>query len=130
MKILAGARLALAISVALGAPALADSQPVPCISCAIAAQQSAISAQVNQQIIRSSVQNAVTNQLQTQSLSQQQQTQQMRAQLQNQMLTNANSMQTILLEQQLLLLQLQMNAAPQPHKAPAKPKHVKPITPH
>jgi phosphotransferase system glucose/maltose/N-acetylglucosamine-specific IIC component len=104
MKIFAAAALVFAVCVAGGASA--GAQTVPCVGCAISATQSAIQSQINQQIITQSVQNAVNAQIQTQSTAQQIQAQQMRVQLQNQLLQNANSLQTILLEQQLQLLQL------------------------
>jgi len=104
MKIFAAAALVFALFVPGGQPAVA--QTVPCVGCAISATQSAIQSQINQQIITQSVQNAVNAQIQTQSTAQQIQAQQMRVQLQNQVMQNANSLQTILLEQQLQLLQL------------------------
>jgi hypothetical protein len=125
MKIFASAALVFAVSLAGGAPAIA--QTVPCVGCAISATQSAIQSQINQQIITQSVQNAVNAQIQTQGNVQQMQAQQMRAQLQNQLLVNANSLQTILLEQQLQLLQLNnfipANMSVPSAKAKKKTKH-------
>ena len=105
------------------APAEAQTiDPLPCPNCATAAaaQQSMLQSQINQQQLSQNIQQTLHAQQQLQQL--QQTLAQMR--LQAQLNQNATSMQTILLQDQLALLQLQLiRLRAGSHGREAKPKH-------
>lgn len=89
------------------APVLADTQPVPCVGCYLGASENAAQVQAHQAIVQNAVQQSISDRLTQQQTTQSLQSLQLRLQLQNDLNANQSSLQTILLEQQLLLLRIQ-----------------------
>ena len=122
MKLAASVLTVIALC-AFGLPAAAQTiEPLPCPNCvtAAAAQQSVLQSQIGQQQLSQNI--AQTLSAQQQSLQLQQSLAQLR--LQAQLDQNATTMQTILLQDQMALLQLQLiRLRAHAHSGKAEPKH-------
>jgi hypothetical protein len=117
---------ALSLAVLSGLPLAASAQTVPCISCAIARQDAAISAATNRAIVQQQLQSDLQTRLGAQQTTLQNQQLLNTLQLQSSLSQNDWAMRQILLQEQLNILRLEASqraARPRakkavPHKTP------------
>ena len=114
---------ALSLAVLGGLPLAGQAQTVPCISCAIARQDAAISAATNRAIVQQQLQSDLSNRLGTQQTTLQNQQSLSTMQLQSSLNQNDWAMRQILLQEQINILKLEAR------QRAAKAKSKKPL-PH
>jgi hypothetical protein len=113
---------ALSLAVLGGLPLAGQAQTVPCISCAIARQDAAISAATNRAIVQQQLQSDLSNRLGTQQATLQNQRTLNTLQLQSSLLQSDWAMRQLLMQERLNILQLEARQraakAKKPHKGP------------
>jgi hypothetical protein len=98
---------ALSLAVLGGLPLAVQAQTVPCISCAIARQDAAVSAATNRAIVQQQLQSDLQTRLGTQQATLQNQQALNTLQLQSSLLQNDWAMRQLLMQEQLNILQLE-----------------------
>ena len=109
---------ALSLAVLSGLPLAVRAQTVPCISCAIARQDAAISAATNRAIVQQQLQSDLQTRLGTQQATLQNQQMLSTMQIQSSLLQNDWAMRQLLLQEQVNILKLE--ASQRAAKAKAK----------
>jgi hypothetical protein len=114
--------IALSLAMLCSLPLAASAQTAPCISCAIARQNAAISAATNRVLVQQQLQSDLVNRLGTQQTTLQNQQQLSTMQLQSSLDQNDWALRQILMQEQLNLLQLQ-STQPRVKAKPKKTRH-------
>ncbi len=113
--------VALSLAVLGSLPLAAQAQSTPCVSCAIARQNAAISAATNRAVVQQQLQSDLQARLGTQQTTLQNQQMLNTMQLQSSLLQNDWAIRQILLQEQVNLLRLE--AAQRAAKPKAKKPH-------
>lgn len=119
-----GFGVALSLAILGGLPLAAHAQSVPCISCAIARQDAAISAATNRAIVQQQLQSDLQTRLGAQQATLQNQQTLSSMQIQSSLLQNDWAMRQLLLQEQVNILKLEASqrAARAKAKKPATHK--------